>query len=221
MRFRLIYSGELRSNQRDPINGQRDKLADHKFSIRREFHKQLEHHWSSNWFLSSTRVYAKDYGATISASENAARWGAGENERVSLVEAVAHNHQRYGHSFIPLVRREWRLTCSLEFLFLRHDPPGSVVRAGDLDNRVKTLIDALRMPSSANEMDLSEPLSSSELPFYCLLEDDDLISGLSVDSDRLLYPPTGKSDQHRRQVHVVITVNIKPFDVTLFNVSFA
>ncbi len=221
MRFRLIYSGELRSNQRDPIARQRDRLAEHKFSIRREFHKQLKHHWESNWFLSATRVYAKDYGATVSASDNAARWGVDENERVPLVEAVAHNHERYGYRFVPLVRKEWRLTCSLEILFLRHDPPGSVVRAGDLDNRVKTLIDALRMPASENEVLISEPPSDREQPFYCLLEDDDLISGLSVDSDRLLYPPAGKTDEDRRQVHVVVTVNIKPFDVTLFNVSFA
>ncbi len=221
MRFRLIYSGELKSNQRDPVTGQRDRLADHKFAIRREFHKQLKHHWSSNWFLSSARVYAKDYGATISASDNAARWGVDENERVPLANAVAHNHELYGCHFVPLVRKEWRLTCSLEILFLRHDPPGSIIRAGDLDNRVKTLVDALRMPASENEMALSEPLTSSELPFYCLLEDDDLISGLSVDSDRLLYPPTGKNDEHRRQVHVVVTVKIKPIDVTMFNLSFA
>jgi hypothetical protein len=52
--------------------------------------------------------------------------------------------------------------CSLQILFLRHDPPGSVIHAGDLDNRVKTLIDALRMPNDAMELAGNEKPSEGE-----------------------------------------------------------
>jgi hypothetical protein len=34
----------------------------------------------------------------------------------------------------------------LNILFLRADIPGKVVQSGDIDNRLKTLFDALRMP---------------------------------------------------------------------------
>ena len=221
MRFRLIYEGELRSNQRDPIGGQSDRLAEHKQSIRKVFHRQLKHLWESNWFLNSHRVYPADYGVSRPAADTDARWGSSPDERLSLVDAVALSHRELGYRFVPLVRKDWRLYCSLEILFLRHDPPGSVVHAGDLDNRIKTLIDALRKPENAMELRGNEEPSEGEDPFFCLLEDDKLVTGLAVESDRFLIPPNGRRDEDRRQVHVVVTVDVRPYDVTSFNLSFA
>jgi hypothetical protein len=53
-----------------------------------------------------------------------------------------------GRQFIPLVRKSLALTCELDILFLRNDAPRSVVTSsgGDLDNRIKTLFDGLRLP---------------------------------------------------------------------------
>ena len=47
----------------------------------------------------------------------------------------------------PLVRNSLALVCSLEIVFLRAGPKGKVYQGGDLDNRIKTFIDALRVPS--------------------------------------------------------------------------
>ena len=220
MRLRLVYEGELRANQRDPLSGQPDKLASHKHSIRRILHRQMQHHWQTNRFLSEHRVYPSDYGMDRSASNHPAWFEPDDSEKISLSDAVRANHMLQDLEFVPLVRRQWRITCSLSILFLRHDPPGSAVSAGDLDNRLKTLIDCLRMPHNSREI-APGSLNKEELPLYVLLEDDDLISDLSVETDRLLKPPNGKTDLDRRQVHVVLTADIKPIDVTMFNLGFA
>jgi hypothetical protein len=117
------------------------------------------------------------------------------------------------------VREEFSLFCSLDILFLRRDFPAGVVSAGDLDNRIKTLIDALRKPHSANELRGNETPGPGEDPFFCLLEDDDLVTALSVETDMLLDPPNGDAGQS--QVKLVISVELKPSHVTMFNLSFA
>lgn len=220
MKFRLVYEGELRSNQRRPMDGQFDKLAVHKQAIRKKFHLQLKHLWETNEFLSSHRVYAQDYGIDVTAGTTSLPLGIDESERISLIDAVASQHAEQSYRFVPLVRKAWGLSCSLNILFLRHDPPGSVYHAGDLDNRMKTLIDALRKPDGPNELRGNESPGEGEDPFFCLLEDDRLIAGLNVESDRYLYPPSGNSDHHRLQAHVVVTVEIRPYRVTNFNLSF-
>ena len=64
------------------------------------------------------------------------------------------------------------LLCSLNILFLRRDIPGSALSAGDIDNRIKTVIDALRRPRHANELAYHATPAADEDPFFRLLEDD-------------------------------------------------
>jgi hypothetical protein len=47
MEFRLTYQGPLNSTQRDPLDKQRDKNADHKHDLRKPFHKQLKRLWET------------------------------------------------------------------------------------------------------------------------------------------------------------------------------
>jgi hypothetical protein len=211
MRFRFVYQGELRSNQRDPLGNQSNKLAKHKQAIRKALHRKLKYFWETSWFLGRQEVYPKDYGIGSSAPD----------KLIPLIDAVAHSHQENGYRFVPLVRKDWRLACSLHVIFLRHDPPGSIVHAGDLDNRIKTLIDALRKPQNAKELSGNERPETDEDPFFCLLEDDKLITGLSVESDQLLIPPKSNKSEDIRKVHIIVTVYIRPYGVTLFNLSFS
>jgi len=88
-----------------------------------------------------------------------------------------------------------------------------------LDNRVKTLIDALRMPKGANELKGNETPACGEDPFFCLLEDDDLVTSLSVESDMLLDAPIA-GDGGEGRVKLVISVELKPNDITMFNLGF-
>jgi len=80
------------------------------------------------------------------------------------------------------------LVCSLDILFLRPEKPGSILgSAGDIDKRIKTLIDALRIPADGSEMKRHEGDDPDPNPMYCLLQDDALITTLKVETDRLLF----------------------------------
>jgi hypothetical protein len=220
-RFRLTYEGELKSGQKDAGTGQWDRLAEHKQAIRKIFHRQLKHLWATNKFLSERKEHPKYNKADHRpVSDGGSYFGAEPHEEIPLSEYVSGLYQENGYRFVPLVREEISLLCSLRILFLRRDIPGSVISAGDLDNRIKTVIDALRKPHSANELRGNEKPAEGEDPFYCLLDDDKQVSHLEVETDTLLDPPAGSSEADRRHVKLIITVDIKPYNATLFNLSF-
>ena len=99
--------------------------------------------------------------------------------------------------FVPLISPDTHLLCELEISMLRPEPPGKIItQGGDIDNRIKTLFDALRMPKE-NEIPKSVEIGSDEAPyFFCLLEDDALISRVAVQTDRLLVPEENASIVH-------------------------
>ena len=222
MRFRLAYDGELRPTGRDPEAQQRDPLAVHKQRIRKVFHGQLKQLWQTNKFLRGQRVSFEELHATPMNLQNSLGIVMGRPpERMPLSAAIATNTPRlYSYRFVPLVCEVFWLQCNLDILFLRRDHPPSVLNAGDLDNRVKTLIDTLRMPKSANELAGHETPADGEDPFFCLLEDDNLVTGLMVEADTLLDPPLD-GDGGSARARVVISVELKPNDVTMFNLGFA
>ena len=114
--------------------------------------------------------------------------------------------KRKSYRFIPIVRK--KNNCSLSILFLRSDIPGSPSFAGDIDNRVKTLLDALKMPTKGEIPPGASP-AQDEDPFFCLLEDDDLVTQLSVEMDQLLDPPR-ISQCTSLEALLVITVTLEP-----------
>jgi hypothetical protein len=133
-----------------------------------------------------------------------------------MKESLALKFQRDGFRFVPLVFSGWFLHCSLSILFLRRDGPNSVViSAGDLDNRLKTLIDALRMPTNASELGGASPEAGQD-PFYVLLENDNQVNSLSAETDVLL---GGSADP--TEVSLYITVDIRPSYTENFNVGFS
>jgi hypothetical protein len=120
--------------------------------------------------------------------------------------------------FLPLVRENLWMTCRLDILFLaRTEPMGLVTRGGDIDNRIKVFIDALRIPSK-NELPPDAVPTENEKPFYCLLEDDKLITGFSVDADKLLDAP--RAGEKESDVRLVVDVSIKISKVVWANIDF-
>jgi len=94
-----------------------------------------------------------------------------------------------GFTSVPLVVERAHLIAELDVTLLRPEPPGSVLtQSGDIDNRLKTLFDALRMPKSTDELPDHDSPEADESPFFCLLEDDNLITHVAVTTDRLLVP---------------------------------
>jgi len=99
--------------------------------------------------------------------------------------------------FAPLVSSKYEMIATIELLFLRPEPPGRVItQGGDIDNRLKTLFDALRMPRVDSELPKGDIPQSGEDPFFCLLQDDALITGIDVKTDVLLDPTAQPSDAH-------------------------
>jgi hypothetical protein len=136
-----------------------------------------------------------------------------------MSEWVANKYRENGYRFVPLVRSEFSLSCSIDVLLLRVDHPYSVFTAGDVDNRIKTLIDALCKPTSGSALLGNETPAGGEDPFYCMLEDDKLISGFKVETDTLL-SRSGVTEEDRSWAELVIGVEVRPRVITNLNVGF-
>jgi hypothetical protein len=155
--FRLLYRGPLHASA-----GPKEK-----HEIRRALHPQL----ADLWRRPPLANVARDVGLL---NPNPAP------DQLSVLIP------RGGFQFAPLVTSRLYLVCRLDILFLRPQDPGEVIHGGDLDNRLKTLFDALHIPE-ANQI-AGDVAGDGETPFFCLLEDDALITEFGVETDRLLEP---------------------------------
>jgi hypothetical protein len=110
--------------------------------------------------------------------------------------------------FVPLVNDTFGMVCELDILFLRRGRPGHlIIPGGDIDNRNKTLLDAMRVPN--NEKEIGDPPAVDENPFFCVLQDDSLVTNVNVCSDRLLTPLNQGSSHPENDVFLVIKVTGK------------
>lgn len=228
MRFRLTYTGPLKPTQdradpRDPAKTTR--RAEHKHDIRHEFHLQLRQLWTNSKFLSEHTVDPAAIRPHAYPSSVVVAGGIltsplviqAAPSRVPLNEYLASQYAEYGYNFVPLARESEHLSCALRITLLRRDPPGGIYNLGDIDNRIKTVLDALRRPRNPQEVP-RRPLLD-EHPMYVLLEDDRLVTHLEVETDTLHLPPTVKADD-ASLAHVIINVDVRPHHVTQQNLSY-
>lgn len=156
MHFRLHYRGLLPASR----TNRKSRVQ----KLRRHFHGQLRELWRFEPLSSHSKFWRHD--PPPGDTDIRARIGR--------------------FTFVPLITKKLYLIASLEILLLRPAPPGELVgHGGDLDNRMKPLLDGLRVPSEDEIPDDDVP-SADEKPFFVLLQDDALVSGLSVSTDRLL-----------------------------------
>jgi hypothetical protein len=140
----------------------------------------------------------------------------------SRIEHLAQNNPSFdGFRFVPLVTKDLELCCAIEILFLRSGPPGKVFESGDVDNRIKTILDALKVPRQLQDLGeyKDQPLGPDENPMFCLLEDDGLVSKFAVETDQLLEPIAGGIPSIS-DARIVVTVNLRPARVTIANLCF-
>ncbi|MGJ0395587.1 MAG: hypothetical protein ACR65U_05090 [Methylocystis sp.] len=197
MKFTLTYDGEL------PSTGNGSRKTERKWEIRKHFHPQLQELWTVHPAL---RKFSGPHYVGSQFVEGLAE----TNERAIDVCAPI---QKAGRLFKPIVRRSLGLTCSLNVLFLRKESAGRVYQGGDLDNRIKTLLDALSVPAHIEQVIDDGAIDD---PVLCLLEDDALVTGLSVQTERLLTRP-GASES---EVRLTIEVDIRVSDARRFNSEF-
>lgn len=209
MNFRLIYEGQL-------VSQGSDKRVANKNLIRRQIHDQLKELWHRHPALNAlnTRKFGNftslgdqsAYHATIVNILTDKRWPV-PNDGDTQVQAIGQKYEKGGIEFVPLVNDFFGLVCGLDILFLRREKPGAIIQGGDIDNRIKTLLDALRVPKHADEMKGSGDAVS---PLFCLMSDDSLITDLKVTTDRLLTPSLSDSTHPDADVHLIIHVTVRP-----------
>lgn len=165
----------------------------HIHSIRKVFHKQLAALWAKHPVLSLRGPSDPD---------------------VTKIPSC-------GFTWLPIATKHNGLICRLEILMLRNSEPGRVL--ADIDNRLKSVFDALRMADSPEELGSKTQTGQvmpdpDETPFYTLLQDDRLITHVAVTTDTLLEPvPNVPIDNAAR---LLIGVVIRPYGVHMDNMDF-
>jgi hypothetical protein len=207
MEFRLTYAGPLLAHR--DTGASRERLRErsrHVHEIRRALHTQLKILWAEHPIL---RQIAKN-GSSVDL------WvGSGAPP---LNQIFRHD----GFNWLPMVTEANGLICKVDVLMLRHGQPGEVLY--DVDNRLKTLFDALRKAKSPDELGANTAQGqlapqSDEDPFYVVLEDDRLITHLSVTTDTLLEPVSGVLPV--QAVRLLINITVRPYRGFLETVGYA
>src|ERR1019366_2795335 len=190
------------------------RRAKEKHAIRRAFHPQLRRLWhlSSNLQQVADRAFVQSVGSSQAVT---ALHGVGgihigppksDQERFDIgIEFIGKKWARAGYELVPVVVPEFALQCSLDILLLRPEEDRFIFEQGDIDGQVKTLFDALRIPDSPDETDGAAP-APDEHPFFCLLQNDKLISEVKVTTDQLLMLP------HEKEVRAntcFVTIHVK------------
>src|SRR6266851_10140679 len=193
MRFHLLFEGPLPSTgNANPKQPRPAKLAAI-WAIRDSVNRQLLHLVSTHPALSG-------------------RSGPSRVLRHALIPPVWVE----GYRFFALARPGFRVKCGPKIDLLVNHHPGSVLtKTGDLDNRLKTLFDGLRIPASLQEIKghkTQQELDADE--YVCLLQDDALITSLQIEVIRNLAAPSNVGPDH---VRANIAVLIEPSETTAVN----
>jgi hypothetical protein len=229
MKFTLHYDGPL------PSSGNRAK-KDTKWEIRKRLDPQFRDLWKSHPALrqvEDNRHFPKAGGAALVQGHhlypgpvrvpmmgevvgNSTVFDFGDlNEGDPRLEVLdlCEPIEKHGAWFRPLVRESYALHCGLKIRFLRKEPPGKIYQGGDFDGRIKTLVDALAMPQHVEQVCEQNPKAN---PIFCLMEDDAMVSGFEVESERLLGDQNNAADF----VRLIIEVDVRVRQATIYNQSF-
>jgi len=152
MEFCLHYYGRLKS--RDTAAG--------KHEIRKALHSQIKS-------LCEAAPFAQAFKGDIEERRK-------PTEKPMFIE---HGDRRYWF----LISEYLKTVADLNITTLVPHEVGRIVQnGGDIDNRIKTLFDALRVPSVPSEIPASDSFDYTKGGMYCLLEDDKLINRISIRS---------------------------------------
>jgi hypothetical protein len=144
----------------------------HKHELRRHFHAQLKRLWSQKPLSEMTAWLQPDHDP---------------NEYHFL-------RPKGSFVFAPLITADAETVAELNIVLLRPEPPGGLItQGGDIDNRLKSLFDALSMPPHASSLPPGAVPAVDEQPLYCLLEDDNLVISVAVRTEQLLEPGSDPS----------------------------
>jgi hypothetical protein len=206
VKFTLSYDGKLHAS---------GSVAE-KWDIRRHVQPQLQELWQTSAVLKRTAnatVPPPEKGGWVYMEQH---HDVPEPSEITLPRGyrrLCDPLEVSGKKFLPLVRQSLSLVCKLDILFLRKEEPGGIItQSGDIDNRLKTLFDGLRMPTP-DDMHLWKEDAE---PFYCLLESDALITDFGVRTGRLLTNPNADSAEVRQIIDVTIrAIHVRSYNLPL------
>lgn len=220
MQFRLAYEGPL------PAEGRRG-MQGIKHEIRRAIHPQLRdlcrRDQSLGTMVDKIRGLIPRPELSPPFRDNPDLQKFLESTNPDLA-AIGRKHQHGEFEFVPIIVGAMHAICELDILFLRREKPGSLIKrakdeyGGDLDNRVKVFLDALRVPSNLQEIPKGALPDTEETPFFCLLEDDAFITRIQVEADTLLGEPNSAS---LTDVRLIVRVTTKVTQSMIYNLPFS
>jgi hypothetical protein len=215
------FEMEISLSYRGPLPGGGDHVKAYKTRIRQELHYQLAGLCERNEHFRQ-------------ASDEPLPEAKMRGNRVELIDPPAQPVQGmgtvWGHDFfrvplsgvdfIPLLTRKNYRVAELALLLWRRSEPGNILQPdGDIDNRLKTLFDALRMPHSVDEIDSGSLFKEGRC--YCLLEDDSLITKLTVSTHKTYRPPPSELTDTEASIYVELNmiVTVKATFPTIRNMG--
>ena len=181
---------EIRLEYRDEIPAEKpskDHRSELKHLIRCEFSDQLRRRWRDSPALKEHHTVREDGLVGLPEGSKWESYYRPENQDDPFFRV-----EMCGFAWVPLVTWHNRLGCELDITFVG-EGRSAITRDGDLDNRIKTLFDALRMPQRAAEVPGN--MFGQGQQMYCLLEDDSLIRKFCVVAVQSPYSPAEHSVQ--------------------------
>ena len=153
-------------------SGNAKKASGHKHNVRLEFHPQLKNLLQSSYFSNWERYISSGTVPT------------------SIVGNI---------SFVPVISQKLHAHASLEITIVRAGASSVIT---DIDNRLKTLFDALTVPQ---ELPRNIRNGAAER-VYCLFENDNLITGFNVKAEKSFHPSFGLEKDV--DVHIRVTTSV-------------
>lgn len=151
MEFTLYYCGPL------PATTTSNKRVKEKQDLRRRFHVQLKELWNQKPLSDHSEFLQpkKETATGVFSNEDGRLFINFED--ITLLREVGE------FQFVPTVSADLEMVADLTITLLRPEPPGRIVtQGGDIDNRLKTLLDALKAPRESAEVPPGDTPSQDE-----------------------------------------------------------
>lgn len=188
VQFTLVYEGRLTTGRPQGTK---------KHEIRKKFHRQLKRLWAVDPLLSNWNIPIE---VDLSREPPLA---------VPAMEWIEHNTPQLSpYRFIPLICGPLEVECAVEIRILR--PTQRRGNAADVDNQIKILLDALKVPNERSELGKYQEPEDDESPFFVLAHDDKLITKITSVQDELLFPVSGNIEIEPTSILAMIDVYIRP-----------
>ena len=203
MKLTLRYKGQL-------LSAHSSNRVKEKHSIRKYLHDQLAAYWQQNQRLAAMLADLKHLQIAHRSRDS------------FVVDRPLSDGTKFwwrwplcGYDFIPLVTQihgtHWELSIRL---YRKPERSGFLFAGGDIDNTVKTFLDALQVPKEESQVPNEGPIHEKSInwpPLFCMFDDDKVVTKLTIESFKLLTPiPDEFAGAEENYVEMDVDIIINP-----------